>query len=524
MNIIPRPNKICYAQDEQGYTLHEGDGVWFAPALAACADAFQTLIAQKTGIAFQNVDKSAAKICFCEQKTLAKESYHLTATQSGIEIAAPDAAGAFYAVQSLRLLLSADLSCVPYVCPAVHIEDAPAFAWRGLHIDTARHFFDKDEIIKIMRFMALCKLNVLHLHLTDDQGFRIPITKYPEINRVSTTRAGTQGPAFLKRKVQPGVYAAQFTREDIAEIVAFGKENHIKIVPELDIPGHCAALVAAMPHLSCTGDAIAVRERFGISPDILCAGNDEVYAVIQAIIDEIIALFGCEYLHLGGDEAPKKRWKACPKCQAKIRALGLADEHALQAHMFNTLAAYAQEKGVRVLGWNECLNPHLNKSVINQHWIGNPDKKTLPQLNAGRDTVFSYFSYYFDYPYSMTPLEKTYAQPIAPNGTTEAGKAHILGVEGCLWSEFMCRREKLEFNLFPRLFALAERAWTQDSDYDTLIDSMNGYRPLLEAEDICYANMAFTHERHKKAPGKTLTYFCKNAYAEFESETGISPR
>ena len=522
MNIIPRPNHLV-RDDAPSFVWENGCGVWFAPQLAACKEAFCAYISENTCVPYIEASEEKAAIRFYYNAKRKAEGYTLAIASHSIIVTASSAAGAFYAIQSLRLLLEADLPHKRYTCPCMHIQDAPAFAWRGVHLDSARHFTEKDEVLKIMHMMALCKMNVLHMHLTDDQGFRIPIQKYPEINRVSTLRHGTQLHFSRSEEYDMADYAAQYTREDIAEIVAFGKQNHIRVVPEFDIPGHCLALIAAMPQLSCKGEKLDVWPKFGISDDILCAGKAEVYTVIKDIIDEIITLFDPEYIHLGGDEAPKKRWEQCPHCQAKIKALGLADEHALQAHMFNELSAYALSKGVKVIGWNECLNDQLDIGVINEHWFPKNLADTTEHLNRGRATIFSYYNaYYFDFPYAGTPMNVTYQQDIVPKGTPKDKAKQVLGIECCAWSEWLRRRENLEYHLFPRLFAVAERAWTRGKNYAAFIESLGAYRPLLEAKDICYAKQVFTNQRYRRSDKAIKEFYYSNGGGEFERMTGLA--
>lgn len=386
--------------------------------------------------------------------SLGPEGYELTVTTNRVVIRAPQPAGIFYGTQTLRQLL-------PGPIPCLHIEDQPRFQWRGALLDVGRHFFRKDFLKRYIDLLAFHKLNVLQLHLTDDQGWRVEIKKYPKLTRIGSWRAETTGDG--KR------HGGYYTQYDLREIVAYAAERHITIVPEIEMPGHSLSALAAYPELSCTGGPFKVRTKWGIEPDVHCAGNEKTFEFLQNVLDEVMAIFPSEFIHIGGDECPKYRWKTCPKCQARIKTEGLKDEHELQSYFVRRIEKYLNSKGRRLIGWTEIREGGLARNAAIMDWKGG----AVEAASEGHDVVMSPTTHcYFDYYQSQDkttepkaiggflPLSKVYwFEPVPAKLAPEFHK-HILGAQANLWTEYIPTPPQAEYMTFPRLCALAEVVWS----------------------------------------------------------------
>ncbi len=379
--------------------------------------------------------------------SLGEEEYILIAENNETEIIGGSEKAVFYAKQTLRQLGE--------ISPCVKIEDKPAFGYRGFMLDTVRHIFSVEDTKKLIDAAASAKMNVMHWHLTDDQGFRIYSSRRPEATIKGSVRKSS---GFGKLK-EEGAYGGYFTVEEMKEIVDYCAERYITAIPEFDIPGHTSAILHAFPQLSCSGEEVEVKTAQGIYDDILCAGKDETFDVVFDILSDIIEIFPSEYIHIGGDEAPKKRWKTCPHCQARIKDEGLADEEALQGWFTNRVVEFLRSKGRKAVVWNESLKSGIvDESVTVQMWM---DKKKLSVDFANRGGIMinsDFFHYYCDYPYGMTPLDKTYNYN--PVDKKISNKNTVAGVEAPIWTEYINNFEHLCFMCFPRFTAVAETGWT----------------------------------------------------------------
>jgi hexosaminidase len=427
-------------------------------------------------------------------KSLGQESYQLKITPKEITIEAPTSAGVFYGIQTLRQLLPPEiergdqLEKQDYALPCLEITDFPRFAWRGFMLDEGRHFLGKDIVLRTLDLMALQKLNIFHWHLTEDQGWRIEIKKYPLLTKVGANREGTG--AMLMGRHDGIPHGGFYTQAEIKEIVSYAADRHILIVPEIEMPGHSTAALASYPSLSCTGGPFEVATRFGIFPDIYCAGKDSTFTFLQDVLSEVLELFPSPYLHIGGDEAPKARWMKCPDCQRRIRQQALKDEHELQVYFTNRIITWLAKQGRKVIGWNEILQDGLRKDAVAQFWLGSKEKLISEIRDHGRDVIVStYLSTYLDHSYALTSLKDAYDfEPVFPE-LSEKESSHILGLEPPLWTEWVQNKQRMDFQIYPRLTAFAETAWSarEGKYYKEFQTRLNGFLHRLDALGVEYA-------------------------------------
>jgi hexosaminidase len=430
------------------------------------------------------------------QDSLGDEGYRLEIRPEGVSVRALTIAGVFYGIQSLRQLLPPEVeerAPVPgtdWRLPCLTILDRPRFSWRGFMLDEGRHFQGKAAVLQLLELMALLKLNVFHWHLTEDQGWRIEIKKYPRLTQVGAQRAGTSR-SMLGKKHDGQPHAGFYTQEEIREIVAYAAARHILVVPEIEVPGHSLAALASYPELSCTGGPFQVATHFGIFPDIYCAGKEASFTFLQDVLDDIIALFPSAYVHIGGDEAPKKRWKACPACQRRMQAEGLADEHALQVYFTNRIMTYLRSRGRRAIGWNQILGPDLARDAIVHYWMGSLKPLVETIRRDRRQVVMStYLDTYLDHGYSLMPLSRAYGYEPVPDGLTAGEADCILGLEFPLWTEWVPTRPRLDYQTWPRLTAAAETGWTR-RERKELADfrrRLEHFLPRLDRFGVRYAS------------------------------------
>lgn len=413
-------------------------------------------------------------------KQIDEEGYKLTINDDGVLIRATNDAGIFYGLQSLKQLLKHGEGIVPHM----EIIDSPRFKWRGFMLDECRHFHGIDVVKEMLDAMAMIKLNVFHWHLTEDQGWRIEIKKYPKLTEIGSKRSFTQIGGWISRKNDGTPHEGYYTQEEIREVVQYARDRYITVVPEIEMPGHCSAAIAAYPELGCTGAKINVPTNFGIKKDIYCAGREHTFEFLTDVLDEVIELFPSEVIHIGGDEVPKSRWKHCDDCQRRIHDEGLEDEDALQVYFTNRISKYLESKGRRAMGWNEILDDGLAEGAIGQWWARDK-KKVLAHLRNGRDFVMSRIWYaYIDYRYELIPLWKSYKFDPVPKDLEEKYHEHVLGFEAPMWTEWVPDTGRLYWQTFPRLIALAEVGWTEPGEKDYK-DFKGRLHPVLEdLEDI----------------------------------------
>ncbi len=418
----------------------------------------------------KNLANSEARVNIHKNAALASEEYNLISNENGIFIEASGRQGAYYALQTLRQIGSFDEK----VCrvPFVEINDSPKYKHRGLSLDESRHFFGKKYIKKYIDEMFRLKLNVLHWHLSDDQGWRVEIKKYPRLTEVGSVRKYTQVGGACSNKIEKNEYGGFYTQNDVREIVAYAAERCVNIMPEIDVPAHSGAAIAAYPELACRDLKTEVFGYFSNHiPDKksieawnrpICLGKQENINFILDVYDEIAGLFPYEYIHIGGDECGTAEWSKCPNCRKTMQENGFKNEKEFQSMLTNTLCRHLNGLGKRVVGWNEVLNNgNIDNNMVVQCW----EDKRLPLVEkyaegGGNIIMSNHRAFYFDMPYAINPLENTYSFLPKTYGINKEAEKNVLGVEGEVWTEWIPNTKKLEMQIHPRMEALAEVAWT----------------------------------------------------------------
>lgn len=483
MSVIPNP--ASWEPASSDFVLAPDTVLVCPPALRAEAEKLAASLRPATGFALPVVAAAEGKaIAFALNPALGPEAYALAADAAGVRIAVGGPAGAFYAGQTLRQLLppailtAQPIGGVTWTVPGCRIADAPRFTWRGSHLDVSRHFMPASFIRKHLDLLAFHKMNVFHWHLTDDQGWRIEVAKWPRLTEVGAWRSGSRlGHEYDKRNLFDGVpHGGFYTRDEIRDIVAYAAERHITIVPEIDMPGHMQAAIAAYPELGNTGEPTEVWRQWGISKRVLHIGEQTV-AFAQDVLEEVLALFPSRHIHLGGDECPRDEWRASPRMQAFMRQNGMTDEAELQAWFMKRLSAWLRERGRVLVGWDEILEGGLADGAVVMSWRG--EQGGIAAATAGHDVVMTPTDYtYFDYyqgadrtrePLAIgnhLPLEKVLAYEPVPAGLPGESVSRVLGAQCQLWTEYVPTPEHAEYMLYPRLCALAEAVWTPKARRD----------------------------------------------------------
>ncbi len=439
--------------------------------------------------------------------SLGDEGYTLTCDKDGIVISG-NPHGLFYSVQTLFQLLppyvygDKPVANIDWSVPAVTIKDKPRIEWRGMHLDVGRHIFPVSFIKRYIDFLAMHKLNMFHWHLTEDQGWRIEIKKYPRLTEIGAWRAGTQ--IGKTAEIDSVRYGGFYTQEEAREVVEYAAKKFITVVPEIELPGHSIAALASYPNLSCTGGPFEVRTLWGIDENIYCAGNDSVFTFLEDVLTEVMEIFPSKYIHIGGDEAPKTRWKECPKCQARIKNENLKDEHELQSYFIRRIEKFLNENGRQIIGWDEILEGGLapNADVMSWRGITGGIEAAKQKHNVVMTpTSHCYFDYYQGPPEGeplaiggFLPLEKVYSYEPIPEELNEEEREYIIGVQGNVWTEYIPTPEQAEYMALPRMCALAEVAWSPAEKRDTknFLDRMNRHYERLDAMNVNYRWPALT--------------------------------
>ncbi len=472
ISIIPNPVDI--KEKKEKFALNEETKIIYDEQNKENAEFLKNILSAATGfqISIQEKHESTQNknIIYIElnpkKPNFGNEGYFLTSTQDHVTISGLEPAGIFYGIQTFRQLMPVEIESstlvknVEWSIPCVEIIDYPRFLWRGFMLDVGRHFFGKEVIKKLLDVIALQKMNVFHCHLTEDQGWRLEIKKYPKLIEIGSKRRESQIGGFLSKKTDGMPHEGYFTQEDMKEIVNYANKRFIKVIPEIEMPGHCMAALAAYPELSCTGGPFEVPTFFGIKKDVYCAGKERVFEFLQDVLDEVMELFPSDIIHIGGDEVPKKRWTECPDCQRRIENENLKDANELQVYFTNRMIKFLTSKNRVVMGWNEILEAGLDKRAIGQYWLRGMSRILNYLRNGGKMVMSHYFHTYLDYNYGFCPLNKAYNYDPIPKKLEEKYHTNVLGIEAPMWTEFTATQSHLEVFVFPRLTAIAETGWT----------------------------------------------------------------
>ena len=436
------------------------------------------------------------------------EAYLLEVNEDQVTITGASAAGVFYGIQTLRKSLPVAKDA-QVVLPPVRVNDAPRFAYRGMMLDVCRHFFSLDSVKRYIDMLALHNINRFHWHLTDDQGWRIEIKKYPQLTQIGSQRKETViGRNSGKYDGIP--YGGYYTQEEAREIVAYAKDRYITVIPEFEMPGHMQGVLAAFPELGCTGGPYDVWTQWGVSEDVICAGNDKSLELIKDVLAELIEIFPSEYIHVGGDECPKTRWEKCPKCQAKIRQLGLKDdkehtaEQRLQSYIITEAEKFLNAHGRKIIGWDEILEGGVAPNATVMAWRGAGEGVKAAKMRHDVimvPTTYFYFDYYQtnildEEPLAIggyVPIEKVYSfEPYQKELTAEENK-HIIGLQANLWTENITSFRHVEYMVLPRMAALSEIQWTQPQfkDYGDFLERMPKMFDIYDIYGYNYARHLF---------------------------------
>jgi len=436
------------------------------------------------------------------------EAYLLQIGKEGIAIGAYGNEGLFYGIQTLIQLLPVEKNN-RLLIPCMQIADAPAFKWRGMHLDCCRHFFTKEEVKKYIDYLAMYKINTFHWHLTDDQGWRIEIKKYPLLSTISSQRkqtlVGKPSKDPKNDKYDGKTYGGSYTQEDIKEIVAYAAQRHITIVPEIEMPGHSLAALAAYPQYSCTGGPFETYTTWGVSDDVFCAGNDSTYAFIENVLDEVMQLFPGKYIHIGGDECPKECWKVCPKCRARMKTEKLEDVNQLQSYFITRVEKYVNSKGRQIIGWDEILEGGLAPNAAVMSWRG-----TEGGIAAAKQNHFvvmtpgkpCYFDHYQTKDRSgepmaiggFNPLDSVYNYSPVPGSLSAGEQKYILGAQGNVWTEYITSFSQVEYMSVPRMCALSEVLWTkpENKNFKDFNARLKMHSKVLDRMNVKYAKHFIT--------------------------------
>lgn len=436
------------------------------------------------------------------------EAYELIVGENQISIKAQTSAGVFYGVQTLRQLLPPEIeyndpSLVPNVLewkiPQVQIKDFPRFGYRGMHLDVARHFFPVEFVKKYIDLLAMYKFNRFHWHLTEDQGWRIEIKKYPKLTEIGAWRDSTLIGNYGSGKYDGIRYGGYYTQEEVKEIVAYASERFITVIPEIELPGHSSAALAAYPEFGCFEKEVQVATTWGVFEDIYCP-KEETFDFLEDVLDEVIELFPSTYIHIGGDEAPKKQWEESEVAQEVIRREGLKDEHELQSYFVGRIEKYLNSKGRQIIGWDEIMEGGLAPQATVMSWRG--ESGGIEAAKMQHNVIMSpnasnYFDHFQSEPTEnepiaiggLTTLQDVYGYEPVPSELNEEEAKYILGAQGNVWTEYMHSGEKVEYMAFPRAIALSEVLWDQpdERDWDNFLKRLQGQFKRLDILDVNYA-------------------------------------
>lgn len=499
-HIIPKP--LSLTENQQVFSLNNETVLIYPNELSETALYLKETL-QKQGIELKNTDvKPNNRIILALNDSIShKEAYCLTVNSDSIKIEGQTPAGVFYGIQSLRQIISENDK--NHVVTGVSIYDYPRFSWRGMHLDVSRHFFDKEFIKEYLDILAMYKINTFHWHLTDDQGWRIEIKSFPKLTELGAWRKGTATDPW-NYEIEPAIegqpkYGGYYTQDDIREIIAYAKQRHITIVPEIEMPGHSWAALYAYPELSCSGVPFKKPDDVPFEfTDPYCAGNEQTFAFFEAVLSEVIDLFPSPYIHIGGDECKKTPWEHCPKCQQRIKTEGLKNVEELQSYFIKRIERFVRSKDRHIIGWGEILEGGLAPGAAVMSWRS--EKSGIEAARSEHYVVMTPGSHlYFnrrqaahglekDQQTKVLTLEKVYSYEPIPELLSPEEAQYIMGVQACLWTEHTPNEEKAQENTLPRLLALAEVAWTKpkQKNYTDFNARLSSHLSHLDANGIIY--------------------------------------
>lgn len=510
-SVIPMPNDVTLSEGSFNLAGQDfyADAALDQASHKAIADFWDQLYRVSGKKSTLSSEETGQKVRFIPNPNLGAEEYALNVNDKGVTVEASAFGGFFYAIQTLKQMLPAEIYGnkkvhADWVLPCVNILDAPRFDYRGIHLDPCRHFWTIEETKRYIDIAATYKLNRLHWHLTEDQGWRMEIKKYPKLTEVGAWRNGTCiGKDFDSND---GIrYGGFYTQEQMREIVAYAAERNITVIPEVDLPGHMVAALAAYPELGCTGGPYEVWTRWGVSEDVLCVGKEETFTFLEDVLTEVMDIFPSEYIHIGGDECPKVRWENCPLCQARIKELGLkahgniTAEQELQCYVTARIQKFLNDHGRKIIGWDEILEGNLAEGATVMSWRGT--QGGIEAAKRGFDVVMTpnshmYIDYYQSQERDKEPLcigglvtvPRLYSyEPY--EGMEPGTEDHILGVQANLWTEYVTSPEFLEYMLLPRMCALSEVQWcnADRKDYNRFDASLDHTFKMLDIMGYTYA-------------------------------------
>ncbi len=547
--IIPTP--LNQGIKEGQFVLNNATGIKYPEALKVSAELLKSFI--ENGSDFQL--KTSNDIEFILDSELNnKEGYVLDVQPKKIKIRASTDQGAFYAVQSLKQLLPPEfenksLKEKQIAIECVTIHDAPQFKYRGMHLDVGRHFFSVNFIKKYVDALAMLKMNTFHWHLTEDQGWRIEIKKYPKLQEVGAFRNETLVGHYNDEPQQfdGKHYGGFYTQDEIKDIIAYAQARHVTVIPEIEMPGHSQAAIAAYPELGCSNEKVEVATKWGVFEDIYCT-KDETFNFLEDVLDEVLELFPSNYIHIGGDEAPKIRWKTCNDCQHRIKTEGLKDEHELQNYFITRIEKYLNSKGRQIIGWDEILEGGLAPNATVMSWRG--IHGAVEAAKQHHNVILTPGSHcYFDHYQSKNsseplaiggflPLDKVYSFNPIPEELTEEESEYVLGAQGNIWTEYIPTEAQVEYMAFPRILAMSEVVWSnpENKNYDDFVSRVENFNRRLDILDINYANHLYEVEGNlisendkilyrleSLIKGKTKRYTLDGSEPNINSETYSTP-
>ena len=552
-DIIPQPKERHLSRDISGYfTLQPSTKVYFKDGLQREAQFLSEYVNDIMGYALKVIEYQGESdgivLEVVPEDFDQAEAYEINITPKQIRVNGADAAGVFYGIQTLRkslpispidwlrrmqsisrhpisprgndmgdsdsqlstsnsqLTLNSQLSTRNCQLPCVIIRDYPTFSYRGMHLDPCRHFIPLDSVRVYIDMLAMHNMNQFHFHLSDDQGWRIEIKKYPELTEMGAYRNGTVigHNGNLYDTIRHGGF---YTQDELRDLIEYAAERHINIIPEIDLPGHMQAALACYPQLGCTGGPYEVWKRWGVSEEVLCAGNEETMLFVEDVLNEVMDVFPSPYIHIGGDECPKVRWEKCPKCQAKIKELGIkkddkfSAEDYLQSYVMNRMAKVVEARGRRVIGWDEILEGNVSETAIIMSWRGT--EGGIEAARKGHDVIMAPSSHlYFDYYQSedianepmciggYLPVERVYEFQPLPEELTPEQQKHIIGVQANIWTEYIAHFWHVQYMALPRMEALTEIQWNnpQERDFETFVERCRHMVQLYELYHYTYAD------------------------------------